>query len=281
MKKTYIQNMLDGFYSEDDLGRNGAYFRNLPDGVVDCHLKIKSKLILSGLSYFFESFNYLLNEKLNYEEFLKKEGEEFTEGDTSIRFNLPFNVALTGERIALNLLQKSCAISTHTKKFVKKLKGSGIQILDTRKTTPGYRSLEKEAVHMGGGYNHRFGQNDIWMIKDNHKTFFGGVEGAISYFTSLQSFYTPIILEVHNMNEIEIGKKHGIKHFMLDNFSPSDIKDAMSFKSNELTYEVSGGITLSNIDDYIIEGVDAISTSEITSPPIKCDISFKYEKTHD
>jgi nicotinate-nucleotide pyrophosphorylase (carboxylating) len=83
------------------------------------------------------------------------------------------------------------------------------------------------------------------------------------------------------MNEIEIGKKHGIKHFMLDNFSPSDIKDAMSFKSNELTYEVSGGITLSNIDDYIIEGVDAISTSEITSPPIKCDISFKYERTHD
>jgi nicotinate-nucleotide pyrophosphorylase (carboxylating) len=278
MLNSTLEKQMAHYFQEDDLGRNLTYFQNLPHDLVNCEIKIKDDLILCGLPYFFEAFNYLSDSKMNYDEFLVNEGKSFQTGDNSIQFTLPFHIALTGERIALNLLQKASAIATYTSKFVKKLEGSGISVLDTRKTLPGYRALEKYAVNIGGGQNHRFGQTDVWMIKDNHKTFFGGLEQAYQYFKSMNSFYTPVVVEIHNIAEIKEAKNLGINHLMLDNFTPTQVQEAIEIKESNMTYEVSGGINLNNIENYLIKGVDAISTSAITSPTEKVDISFKYKK---
>ena len=175
------------FFAEDDLQGNAFYLNQLPTDTVECILKIKSDVRLSGLPYFVGAFNFL-GASLDYNEFKKYEGVSFKKGEV-ITFKLPFAIALSGERVALNLLQQATRISTFTEKFVKKTEGSTTKILDTRKTTPGLRPLEKYAVRIGGAYNHRFSQADAWMIKDNHKTFFGGLLPAWNYFQSMQTFY--------------------------------------------------------------------------------------------
>jgi len=279
--KASIQSSLKSFFEEDDLSRNAFYIASLPTDKVLCELFVKSDLVLSGLPYFFESFQYLLgNDQINYDEFLKFEGQSFKKSTNALfTFELPFNVALTGERIGLNLLQHSSSISTYTKKYVDKAEKYRIKILDTRKTTPGLRALEKYSVRVGGGYNHRLGQTDVWMVKDNHKSFFGGVEKAIQFFKDQGGMYTPIELEVHNIDELKEAFQLGVIHIMLDNFSPELIKEAISLKQEGITYEVSGGVRLETLDNYLIEGVDAISVGALTygAPPM--DLSFKYSKT--
>lgn len=268
---------LEIFFEEDDLHKNAAYIHSLPKDKVLCKIKIKDNMILSGLPFFFEVFNYLSDEKIDYSEFLKFEGKEYLKSDLSeIHFELPFNIALTGERIALNLLQRSSSISTYTNQFVKK--ASGVKVLDTRKTTPGLRFLEKYAVRQGGGFNHRFGQMDAWMIKDNHKKIFGGVDKAIEYFQNLNTFYQPIIVEIHDLDELKVCFDLGMTHFLLDNFSPSDIKKAVEVKKPGVTYEVSGGITIDSIESYCISGVDAISSGSITYNAPHVDLSLKFER---
>ena len=266
-------------FEEDDLTRNLSYMQSLPAEMVECHLKIKSDLVLSGTKIFANSFNYLLNDCLD-ENILKDfEGSFLAKSENHIfKFNLPFNIALTGERIALNLLHRSCSISTMTKQFVELASPFGISILDTRKTTPGLRSLEKAAVVTGGGKNHRLGQTDIWMIKDNHKKIFGGLREAVLFFQSVGGFYTPILAEIHDLEELKQAIDLNIKHVMLDNFDPSDVRKAVQSKPDNITYEVSGGITLDTISDYLISGVDAISIGSLTSFPERVDLSLKMER---
>jgi len=278
--KASIQESLKAYFAEDDLSRNAYYLASLPSEQVLCKLYIKSDVVLSGLPFFFESFAYLLgNGEFNYTEFMKFEGQRFAKSTQAIfQFQLPFNIALTGERIALNLLQHATSISTFTAQFVEKAEKYKIKILDTRKTTPGLRALEKYAVRYGGGYNHRLGQTDVWMVKDNHKYFFGGVEKAIEFFKKQGGMYTPIELEVHTLNELKEALNLGIKHIMLDNFSPELILEAVSLKKEGITYEVSGGVTLETLENYLIHGIDAISVGALTygAPPM--DLSFKYTR---
>jgi len=272
-------------FQEDAVGQNQFYQASLPRDLVQCELKLKDDMILSGLHYFFGAFEYLDSkfacENLEHWKNVSAsyEGKKINKSDMVVlNFKLPFNVALNGERIALNLLQRSSAISSFTSKFVEKAKTKKIKILDTRKTTPGLRDLEKYAVKLGGGYNHRFSQTDLWMIKDNHKNFFGGVSGAVSFFRNMNSMYKEIELEIHDLKELQDGIDQGIRHFMLDNFSQDEIKNAISLKRDAMTYEVSGGIKLETIDSYLIDGIDAISIGSITygAPPV--DISLKYKK---
>ncbi len=260
-------------FAEDDLQGNGFYLNQLPTTQVECILKIKSDVLLSGLPYFVGAFNYL-GAKLDYRELDSYEGMNFKKGHT-ISFHLPFAIALTGERIALNLLQQSTRISTFTQQFVKAAENSKTKILDTRKTTPGLRTLEKYAVRMGGAYNHRFSQADSWMIKDNHKTFFGGLEPAWHYFQSMQTFYQNIIVEIHSLEELKKAFDLGVTHVMLDNFSPADIKSAVAIKKAGVTYEVSGGVKLDNVKNYLIDGVDAISIGALTHSAPHIDLSMK------
>lgn len=276
MKSTFRKTIAN-FYDEDDLTRNIFYQRTLPNDQVKCQLKIKSDLILAGLPWFEAAFQYL-DEGFNLStEMMSLEGKSLKKGH-ELNFNLPFNIALNGERIALNLLSHGSAIASFTNLFVKKAEGSGIKILDTRKTTPGLRSLEKYSVRCGGGFNHRLGQTDLWMVKDNHKKFFGGVEQAVDFFKSVGSFYNDIEVEIHDLKELEKALEMGINHLMLDNFSPEEIIKAVELKKDKVTYEVSGGITLATIENYLLPGVDAISVGRITygAPPV--DISLKYER---
>jgi nicotinate-nucleotide pyrophosphorylase (carboxylating) len=274
-----LREMFKNFYQEDDISRNFNYIQALPKDMVQCQLKFKDDMTVAGLSYFFEAFNYLKPGIVDYEKFLELEKSIVRKKDNfQIEFELPFNIVLTGERIALNLLQKASSIATYTKKFSDIAKGSGVTILDTIKTTPGHRALEKYAVQAGGGKNHRFGQVDCWMIKDNHKSFFGGLKQALEYFENINSFYTPVIVEIHSLEELKAGLELNIKHFMLDNFTPAKIVDAVKLKKPGITFEVSGGIDLENLKDYLIEGVDAISSGSITYNAPHVDISLKYKR---
>ena len=273
-----IQESIAEYFKEDDLGRNQYYLEKLPAAQVSCQLKIKSDLVLAGLPWFFETFKYLGENEIDQEYFKKFEGRSYKAFETELSFPMPFSMALTGERIALNLLQRASSIATFTKEFVDRAAGSGISILDTRKTTPGHRALEKYAVRTGGGLIHRLGQTDMWMVKDNHKKFFGGIKEAVSFFEQMGSFYNPIEVEVHDLSELTEAFELGIKHIMLDNFTPEQIKSAIDLKSDGVSYEVSGGITLSNIDAYLLSGVDAISIGALTYAPPPVDLSLKYER---
>ena len=261
------------FFEEDDLKGNAFYLRELPTEVVECELKIKSDVLLCGLPYFVGAFNYL-GGSLSYDTFSNFEGKNFSKGEV-ISFMLPFSIALTGERLALNLLQRASAVATFTQKFSTLAHSSGVKILDTRKTTPGLRSLEKYAVRVGGGHNHRFSQADVWMIKDNHKTFFEGLKPAWEFFQNMQTHYQNIVVEIHSLDELKLANELGVKHFMLDNFSLEDIKRAIKMKKQGVTYEVSGGIQLDNCQQFFINGVDAISIGGLTHSAPHVDFSMK------
>lgn len=275
LKTVFIQDLVASYFKEDDFHTNFAYISKLPADPVACSLKFKQDMVVAGLPFFVETFKYLCDARL--EALLEMEGKFITKGE-ELAFELPFNVALTGERIALNLLQRASAIATYTKRFVDIASKTDIKILDTRKTTPGHRSLEKYAVNVGGGHNHRFGQTDVWMIKDNHKAFFGGLEGALNYFKSMRTFYQPVVVEIHDLAELKQAIELGARHLMLDNFSPEEIREAAKLKTSNQTFEVSGGISLDNLENYLIEGVDAISSGSLTYNAPHVDISLKYKR---
>ena len=274
-----IRESIDHFMREDDLDRNLVYMNKLDDTPVKCHLKLKSDLRLAGLPFFFEVFNYLQSGVINPDSFIHEfEGKDFKKADKSmISFELPFSIALTGERLALNLLHRASSVATSTSKVVEKVENTSLKILDTRKTTPGLRFLEKYAVTIGGGYNHRYGQADVWMIKDNHKKIMGGLKEAVDFFGSVKSFYQPIVAEIHDIEELKTAIDLKLRHVMLDNFTHEQIQEAIELKPSDMTYEVSGGITIDNITDYAIEGIDAASMGSLTSYPQKVDISLKFE----
>lgn len=275
LKSVFIQELVASYFKEDDFHTNFAYISKLPGDTVSCSLKFKQDMVIAGLPFFVETFKYLCDAKLDH--LIEWEGKSVKKG-FELEFELPFGVALTGERIALNLLQRASAIASFTNQFAELGKSRGIKILDTRKTTPGHRALEKYAVNIGGGFNHRFGQMDVWMVKDNHKSFFGGLDKALDFFNGMKTFYNPIVVEIHDLAELEVASRLGVKHLMLDNFSPGDIRKAVEVKLEGQTYEVSGGISLDNIENYLIDGVDAISSGSLTYNAPHVDISLKYKK---
>lgn len=269
-----IKNWLE----EDDLSRNHHYTRSLPDMPVKMSLKFKSPLILAGADYFAATF-VALGVAEDHFEFLRNwEGRKFAVGEV-VEFpqSVSFRQAVTGERLALNLLQHASSIATWTAKHVELAAKKNIKLLDTRKTTPGLRSLEKYAVRIGGGFNHRLGQTDSWMIKDNHKSCLGGLEGAKKFFESQGVFYNSIIAEIHDLRELKEAISLGLTHLMLDNFSADQIQQAIKLKTAGMTFEVSGGIKLDNIESYLIEGIDAISMGSLVYSAPRVDLSLKFK----
>jgi len=269
-----IKNWLD----EDDLTRNFHYTRTLDSSDVKLYLKIKSPIVLAGSDYFIATFAALGANPTQFQFFKNWDGKEFQNGEV-IEFPnaLPFNIAITGERLALNLLQHASSIATWTKKHVTIASKKNIKLLDTRKTTPGLRSLEKYAVRVGGGYNHRLGQTDTWMIKDNHKSCLGGLKGAFEFFKKQGAFYNNIIAEIHDLKELKEAQDLGIQHLMLDNFSPDSISEAVKIKKTNVSYEVSGGVKFENLESFLIEGIDAISLGSLIYSAPRVDISLKFK----
>ncbi len=186
---------------------------------------------------------------------------------------------LTAERLALNFMQRMSGIATNTHRYVKTVEGTNTKILDTRKTTPNLRLLEKEAVRLGGGENHRIGLYDMIMIKDNHVDFSGGIRQAVEAtkkYLSEKNKNLKIELEVRSFDELkealEVG---GIDRIMLDNFTPANLKKAVEMIGGKFETEASGGITLETIRDYAKSGVDYISVGALTHHIKSLDLSLK------
>jgi nicotinate-nucleotide pyrophosphorylase (carboxylating) len=183
---------------------------------------------------------------------------------------------LGAERIALNLLQRMCAVATRTSQFVEKAAKHKIAILDTRKTTPGLRLFEKYAVLVGGGENHRFGLNDAILIKDNHIQMSGGITEAVKLLR-LQYPDKPLEVECTSLEEVRESLNLKVDRILLDNMSPDLVKEAVRLVQNQCFIEVSGGINLSNIDGYLQKGVNAISIGALTHSSISVDLSLEVE----
>ncbi len=182
---------------------------------------------------------------------------------------------LAGERVALNFLQQLSGVATLTRKFVERVAGTGTQILDTRKTTPGLRRLEKDAVRMGGGKNHRFGLYDGILIKDNHIVAAGGIRNAVSRARSFVEHMKKIEVEVKNLVELDEALAVGAEVILLDNMSVSQVREAVQKTSGRASLEVSGGVNLDNVRDYALAGVNFISVGALTHSAKAVDISLE------
>lgn len=207
------------------------------------------------------------------------DGAEVKRGDIAFTVEGRVQSLLQTERLVLNVMQRMSGIATTTRRYVKALEGTKTRVLDTRKTTPGMRMLEKEAVRIGGGVNHRIGLFDMILLKDNHVDFAGGIEQAI---TRTQSYLKEkrkklkIEIEVRNFKELdEVMKVGGVDRIMLDNFSPSDTREAVRRIGGRYETESSGGITFDTLRDYAECGVDYISVGALTHSIQSLDMSLK------
>lgn len=210
---------------------------------------------------------------------LLQDGQLIQPGD--VAFTLIGNPVsiLSGERLALNFMQRLSGIATQTRRIVDAIEGYSVKLLDTRKTTPLLRELEKYAVRTGGGHNHRFGLFDMILIKDNHVDFAGGIAQAIRAvhnYLSEKKLNLKIEIEVRNFQELEaVLAEGGVHRIMLDNFSPSDLQKAVERIDHLYETEASGGITLQNIRDFAATGVDFISVGALTHQIQSLDLSLK------
>lgn len=205
-------------------------------------------------------------------EVLRNSGVPIEEGVTIASVRGSARRLLTLERTALNFLQRLSGIAVMASKFIEAVKGTGCVILDTRKTTPGLRRLEKLAVRAGGAYNHRFGLFDAVLIKNNHITAAGGVKQAIEKASRQNQF--PVEVEVRSFVELEEALTAGVAHLMLDNFTPELACRAIRKIAGRAKVEISGGITLDNVREYADAGPDFISIGAITHSAPAIDISF-------
>ena len=180
---------------------------------------------------------------------------------------------LGAERVALNLLGRLSGIATLTRAFVAAVEGTGVAILDTRKTTPGLRALEKYAVRVGGGVNHRFGLYDAVLVKDNHLRLAGGVEEAVRRLRS--SLPLPLEVEADTLEQVEQALGLGVERILLDNMRPFEVAAAVELVAARAQLEVSGGVTLSNVRRYAETGVNAISIGALTHSARSLDVSLE------
>jgi nicotinate-nucleotide pyrophosphorylase (carboxylating) len=206
-----------------------------------------------------------------------EEGERVAIGAVLGTVRGPAVLLLGGERVALNFLQRCSGIATLTRAMVRAVEGTGVSVLDTRKTTPGLRFLEKYAVAMGGGENHRFGLYDGILIKENHIRAAGGIEAAVSRVRSGQGHPHRIEVEVSNLQELEQALKVGVEVILLDNMTPVQVRECVTRTRGRALLEVSGGIDLHNIRDYAGTGVDFISVGALTHSPRAADISLELQ----
>ena len=240
-------------------------------------LIVKEEGILAGIELALEIFNQIDN-TLKVEVKLQ-DGEEIKPGDIAFTVSGSTHSILLAERLVLNCMQRMSGIATQTNRIVKRLEGYKTKVLDTRKTTPGLRYLEKWAVRIGGGVNHRIGLYDMILIKDNHVDYAGGIKNAITQandYLKTTGKKLQIEIEVRNLGELQqvldIG---GVDRIMLDNFEPALLKQAVAIIDGKFLTEASGGIVEENVADYAACGVDYISMGALTHSVKSLDLSLK------
>lgn len=249
----------------------------LPDARGKAILKIKEDGILAGMQVAETIFRYMEPGVIFTAH--KKDGDPMVAGETAFEIQAKVHTILQCERLVLNCMQRMSGIATLTKKFTNKLKNYHTRLLDTRKTTPNFRLLEKEAVRIGGGVNHRMGLYDMIMLKDNHIDYSGGIEQALSKAYDYVQQKKPglkIEIETRNIEDVKkvlaTGKADRI---MLDNFTPAQLMEALALMNGKVETEASGGINLENVTAYAATGVDFVSVGAVIHHAVSLDLSLK------
>lgn len=240
-------------------------------------LLIKEAGVLAGIEIAKEIF-HSFDPTMKVEVFIN-DGAEVKPGDVAMIVEGKIQSLLQTERLMLNVMQRMSGIATMTRKYVKQLEGTKTRVLDTRKTTPGLRMLEKAAVKIGGGVNHRIGLFDMILLKDNHVDFAGGIDKAINRakeYCMEKGKDLKIEIEVRNFDELrQVLSIGGVDRIMLDNFTPENTKKAVEMIGGKYETESSGGITFDTLRDYAECGVDFISVGALTHSVKGLDMSFK------
>lgn len=251
------------------------------DYLIPSHLKAKAKIIfkekgiLAGLDVTFITFK-LLDSNIICQR-LRDEGESIDVGEIVATISGPACSIITAERTALNFLQRLSGIATMTRRAVEIVKGTKVKILDTRKTTPGLRSLEKYAVRVGGAQNHRLALDSGILIKDNHIKMLGSIKKALEVAKKHAIPTLKIEIEVSNMEELKEATNAGADIIMLDNFSVAELKEAVKLTKGKVLLEASGGVTLENLLEISRSGVNFISMGALTHSAPALDISLELQ----
>ncbi|HCK24871.1 MAG TPA: carboxylating nicotinate-nucleotide diphosphorylase, partial [Bacteroides graminisolvens] len=240
-------------------------------------LLIKEAGVLAGIEIAKEIF-HRFDSEMKVEVFIN-DGTEVKPGDVAMIVEGRVQSLLQTERLMLNVMQRMSGIATMTRRYVKQLEGTKTRVLDTRKTTPGMRMLEKAAVKIGGGVNHRIGLFDMILLKDNHVDFAGGIDKAIQRaqnYCKEKGKDLKIEIEVRNFDELnQVLAIGGVDRIMLDNFTPENTRKAVELIAGKYETESSGGITFDTLRDYALCGVDYISVGALTHSVKGLDMSFK------
>lgn len=247
------------------------------DAVGKAVFLIKEKGIIAGLEVVGKMMR-IIDPEVEVQQTIR-DGQKVDKGDIVMQVSGSVHRILKAERLVLNVLQRMSGIASKTHRYVEEIKDTETKILDTRKTTPLLRYLEKEAVRIGGGVNHRYGLYDMILIKDNHVDYAGGIQKALEQ-TYMYLFNNkidiPVEIEVRNFQELSEVMDFGrVDRVMLDNFSPQEVSKAVKLIEGRFITEASGGITLNTIRQYALAGVDYISVGDLTHSVKSMDISLK------
>ncbi|RKR82588.1 nicotinate-nucleotide pyrophosphorylase [carboxylating] [Mucilaginibacter gracilis] len=273
-----IRKFIADYLNEDVGDGDHTSLATIPAGTQGkAKLLVKENGILAGVDIALQVFD-VVDSNLMVDVFLH-DGAAIKKGDVALNVTGSVHSILKAERLVLNIMQRMSAIATQTHSIVELIKGTGTKILDTRKTTPGFRYFEKLAVKIGGGVNHRFGLYDMVLIKDNHVDYSGGISNAINnakQYLLTNNKCLDIEIEVRNFDELnEAIKTGGVLRIMLDNFSTTDLKKAVEIIGDQFETEASGGITIDNVRAYAECGVNYISIGALTHSVKSLDLSLK------
>lgn len=274
----YTNELIDIAINEDIGDGDHTSLSCIPaDAKGKAQLLVKENCIIAGVDLAKVIFNKI-DSKLIFTSLIN-DGEAVSVGDIVFTIEGSSQTILQAERLVLNFMQRMSGIASNTNRYISLLDGLDTKVLDTRKTTPGLRTIEKLAVKIGGGENHRIGLYDMIMIKDNHIDYAGGIEAAITStkkYLSKNNKDLKIEVEARNLNELnEILAVGGINRIMLDNFSFEDIRTAVKLINNKYETEASGGITFETLREYAECGVDYISVGALTHQINSIDLSLK------
>jgi nicotinate-nucleotide pyrophosphorylase (carboxylating) len=276
-------NLLRSFLTED-IGARDITTETIVRPTQRAHgeLIAKAPMVLAGIDLFVEIFRIL--DTTTAAEIRFRDGDELIPGQIPARVLAAARALLTGERVALNLLQRLSGVATLSQEFVRAVAGTGAQIVDTRKTTPGLRALEKYAVRVGGGHNHRMDLGDAALIKENHIRLAGGVGQALEAIHAAKGHARWVEIEVTNLDELQTALAYAPDIILLDNMDPSMVRQAVDVvrlhdPARKIRTEASGGITISNVRDFAEAGVDWISVGALTHSAPAVDLSFEIGPT--
>ena len=278
MSDSDLRAFISDALAEDTGDGDHSSLASIPSGITGrARLLVKETGIIAGLRVASEVFN--VTDPSLETSILLKDGDTVKYGDIALTAEGAAHSILRAERLVLNIMQRMSGIATSTSVYVEKIRGTKARITDTRKTTPGMRMLEKEAVRIGGGVNHRMGLYDMIMLKDNHVDYAGGIAAAVARtreYLAEKGLALKTEVEARNIDEVrQILAAGGVDRIMLDNFTIEDTRKAVALIGGRTETESSGGITLANVRDYALCGVDFISIGALTHQIKSLDMSLK------